>query len=155
MLNRAILIGNVGRDPEIRTTQGGTRIANFSIATSESWKDRHTGEKKEKTEWHNVVCFNEHLVKVIEDYVKKGSKLYIEGKIRTRKWEKDGVDRYSTEVVMENFDGKLILLGESKGGGGRAPAAESQDDYGSTSSRDRSSPATRNTSADLDDEIPF
>lgn len=110
-VNKVILIGNVGADPEIRRTQSGTPIANLRIATSESWKDRSSGERKEKTEWHAVVCFNEGLCKVIEQYVKKGSKVYVEGSIQTRKWaDQQGNDRYSTEVVLQAFGGTLTLL---------------------------------------------
>lgn len=110
-VNKAILIGNVGKDPEIRSTQDGREIANLSIATSEKWKDKNTGERKEKTEWHRVVCFSEGLVNVIKKYVKKGSKLYIEGQIQTRKWQdQSGNDRYSTEIVLQGFNATLVLL---------------------------------------------
>lgn len=111
-LNKVTLIGNVGKDPEIRHTQEGKPIANISMATTENWKNKQTGEKKEKTEWHNIVIFNEGLCKVVENYVKKGSKIYIEGQLQTRKWQdKEGRDRYSTEVILQGFNGKLILLG--------------------------------------------
>lgn len=110
-LNKVMLIGNLGKDPEIRKTQSGKPIANFSIATSETWKDKTTGEKKEKTEWHNIVVFNEGLAGVVERYVKKGSKVYIEGALQTRKWQdKDGNDRYSTEIVLQAYNGQLIML---------------------------------------------
>jgi single-strand DNA-binding protein len=110
-INRVILIGNVGKDPEIRSLNGGNRVASFSLATSDTWKDKQSGDRKEKSEWHNVVCFNEHIVKVVENYVRKGTKLYLEGKIQTRKWtDKDGKDRYTTEIVLENFRGELQLL---------------------------------------------
>ncbi len=110
-VNKAILIGNVGKDPEIRRTQDGKAIANLSIATSESWKDKNSGERKEKTEWHRVVIFNEALCKIAEQYVKKGQKLYIEGQIQTRKWtDKDGAEKYSTEVVVQGFNGVLTML---------------------------------------------
>ena len=109
-LNRAILVGNVGKDPEIRHTQSGDRIASFSLATSESWKDKTTGERKESTDWHNVVVFNQNLIPVIEQYVKKGSKVSIEGKIKTRKYQdRDGADRWATEIVIGRFDGGLAL----------------------------------------------
>lgn len=112
MLNKATLIGNVGADPDIRQTNDGKEIANFSLATSESWKDKATGERKEKAEWHRVVCFNEGLTGVIKSYVRKGTKLYIEGKIVTRKWQdQSGQDRYSTEIVLENYNGTLVMLG--------------------------------------------
>jgi single-strand DNA-binding protein len=132
-VNKVILVGNMGRDPEIRTTQGGQKIANLRIATSESWKDKNSGERKEKTEWHSVVCFNEHLVRVIEQYVKKGAKVYVEGSLQTRKWQDQaGNDRYSTEVVLQAFNGTLTILdspkSESDGGYLRddKPAAQSK-----------------------------
>lgn len=109
-LNKAILIGNVGKDPEIRSMQSGDRVASFSLATSERWKNKD-GEKQEKTEWHRVSCFNQGLVKVIENYVKKGSKIYLEGQIETRKWtDKDGVEKYSTEIILRPFKSELVLL---------------------------------------------
>jgi len=114
MLNKATLIGNVGKDPEIRSTQDGREIANFSLATSESWKDKN-GERQEKTEWHNVVVFSEGLVKLIKGYVKKGDKLYIEGAIKTRKWvDKEGVDKYSTEIVLQGYNASIIMLSGKK-----------------------------------------
>jgi len=144
MFNRVQLIGNVGQDPEIRRTQDGRPIANLSIATSESWKDKNSGEKKEKTEWHRVVVFNEGLCRVIEQYVKKGDRLFLEGKLRTRKWtDQAGVEKYSTEVVLENFDWRLLMLSGKKDSG-HEPA--------------RNEPAAsgaNNFAADLDDEIPF
>ena len=110
-LNKAQLIGNVGQDPKLSATKEGKEIASFSLATSESWKDKNTGEKQSKTEWHNMVVFSQGLVNVIKNYVKKGSKLYIEGKLHTRKWtDKNGIDKYTTEVVLQGFDSKLILL---------------------------------------------
>ena len=116
-LNKVTLIGNLGKDPEIRTTSDGRELANFSIATSESWKDKVTGERKDKTEWHRVVVFNEGLVRVIKSYVKKGSKLYIEGQLQTRKWvDNDNQERYTTEIVLQNYNSSLILL-DSKGEG--------------------------------------
>ncbi len=120
-VNKVILIGNVGADPEIRRTQDGRPIANLRIATSETWRDRNSGERKEKTEWHTVVVFNEGLCKVIEQYVKKGAKLYIEGALQTRKWQdQNGNDRYSTEVVLQGFNSTLTMLdGRGEGGGDR------------------------------------
>lgn len=109
-INKVILIGNLGSDPEIRRSQDGRPIANLSIATSESWRDKNSGERREKTEWHRVVIFNEGLCKVAESYLKKGSKVYIEGQLQTRKWEKDGVERYSTEIVLQGFNGNLTML---------------------------------------------
>ena len=157
-LNKVTIIGNVGNDPEIRSMNSGDRVANLSIATSESWKDKQTGEKREKTEWHRVVVWNEHLVKVIDDYVNKGDKLYIEGKLQTRKWQdQSGNDRYSTEIVLQGFDGKLLMLGrkksdrdDSRGSYGGRQETES---YGGFDSR--GNPAESDFSAGLDSEIPF
>ena len=111
-LNTVMLIGNLGKDPEVRHTQDGKAIVNLTLATSESWKDKATGEKKEKTEWHRVVIFNDGLAKVAEAYLKKGSTVYLEGQLQTRKWtDKDGVEKYSTEIVLQNFKGELVMLG--------------------------------------------
>jgi single-strand DNA-binding protein len=132
-VNKVILIGNVGKDPEIRRTQDGRPIANLRIATGESWRDKNTGEKKEKTEWHSVVIFNENLCKVVEQYVKKGAKLYIEGQLQTRKWtDQSGVEKYSTEVVLQGFGGTLTMLdGRSAGApGGMAESGQSEYDSG-------------------------
>ncbi|MEM6603229.1 MAG: single-stranded DNA-binding protein [Pseudomonadota bacterium] len=116
-LNKVTLIGNVGKDPEIRAMQNGRSVANFSVATTESWKDKMTGEKREKTEWHNVVVFAEGLVRVCQNYVKKGTKLYIEGQLQTRKWQdQEGKDRYTTEIVLQNYNSTLILLDSRNGG---------------------------------------
>jgi single-strand DNA-binding protein len=119
-VNKVILIGNLGADPEIRRTQDGRPIANLSVATSESWRDKNTGERREKTEWHRVVIFNEGLCKIAENYLKKGSKVYLEGQLQTRKWQdQSGQDKYSTEVVLQGFNGNLTMLdGRSEGGGG-------------------------------------
>ncbi|MBB3544361.1 MULTISPECIES: single-stranded DNA-binding protein [unclassified Rhizobium] len=174
-VNKVILIGNVGADPEIRRTQDGRPIANLRIATSETWRDRNSGERREKTEWHTVVVFNEGLCKVVEQYVKKGAKLYIEGALQTRKWQdQNGQDRYSTEVVLQGFGSTLTMLdgrgeggGASSGfGGGRSSNAGGGDfgggggygdDYGAPSqSSGRSSGGSGgNFSRDLDDDIPF
>ena len=159
-VNKVILVGNLGRDPEIRSTQGGQRIANFSLATSETWRDRTSGERKERTEWHRVVVFNERLVDVIEKYVKKGSKLYIEGALQTRKWtDNSGQERYSTEVVLQNFRGELTMLDGGRGGaGGGGFAGEGAPDYEDMPAA-ASPPARggggRAPAPDLDDEIPF
>lgn len=111
-VNKVILVGNLGKDPEVRHTQDGKAIVNLSLATSESWKDKSTGERKEKTEWHRIVIFNDNLAKVAEAYLKKGSTVYIEGQLQTRKWtDKDGAEKYSTEVVLQNFKGELTMLG--------------------------------------------
>jgi single-strand DNA-binding protein len=156
-VNKVILIGNLGKDPEIRRTQDGRPIANLSVATSESWRDKATGERREKTEWHRVVIFNEGLCRIAEQYLKKGSKVYLEGQLQTRKWQdKDGHDKYSTEVVLQGFNSQLTMLDTRGGGGG----AESSDDFGSSGSsapRERK-PALAGAggkSADMDDEIPF
>lgn len=144
-LNKVVLIGNLGRDPEIRSTSDGREIANFSIATSESWKDKATGERKEKTEWHRIVVFSEGLVRVIKSYVKKGSKLYIEGQLQTRKWmDNENQERYTTEVVLQNFNSTLILL-DSRGDNNGFQSEEFQ--------KKPAAPAFDNS--DLDDEIPF
>ncbi|MGF9567455.1 single-stranded DNA-binding protein [Neorhizobium sp. BT27B] len=137
-VNKVILIGNVGADPEIRRTQDGRPIANLRIATSESWRDRNSGERKEKTEWHSVVVFNEGLCKVVEQYVKKGAKLYIEGALQTRKWQdQQGADRYSTEIVLQGFNSTLTMLdgrggegGGGFGGGGGRGSSAGGNDYG-------------------------
>ncbi len=121
-VNKVILVGNVGQDPEIRTTQNGTKIGNLSIATSEVWKDKDNGEKKEKTEWHRVVVFDAQIADVVEKYVKKGDKLYLEGAMQTRKWtDKEGNDKYTTEVVMQRFTSKLVMLGSKSAGNGSKP----------------------------------
>ncbi|MGE3230665.1 MAG: single-stranded DNA-binding protein [Hyphomicrobium sp.] len=130
-VNKVILVGNLGRDPEIRRTQDGRPIANLRVATSESWKDRNTGERRERTEWHSVVIFNENLVKVVEQYLRKGAKVYIEGQLQTRKWQdQQGQDRYSTEVVLQGFNGTLTMLDGRQGAGAGAGLAEgAQSDY--------------------------
>lgn len=152
-LNKCCLLGNVGKDPEIKTMQSGDQIANLSIATSESWTDKNSGEKKERTEWHRIVCFNPGLVGVIEKYVKKGSKIYVEGALQTRKWtDQSGQDRYSTEVVLQKFNGTLLLCGDRAGSDERPverPATASKPAPSGAPSWD----APRG--GDLDDEIPF
>jgi len=169
-VNKVILIGNVGADPEIRRTQDGRPIANLRIATSETWRDRNSGERREKTEWHNVVVFNEGLCKVVEQYVKKGAKLYIEGALQTRKWQdQTGNDRYSTEVVLQGFNSTLTMLdGRGEGGGaGRGGdfggssnfgGGQNYDDYGSrpaSGSASASRSGGSQLSRDMDDDIPF
>ena len=161
-VNKVIIVGNLGKDPEIRTLGSGDRVANLRIATSESWRDRTSGERKEKTEWHQVVIFNDNIVKVVETYVKKGSTVYIEGALQTRKWtDQQGVEKYSTEIVVSKFKGELTMLGgraDSGAGGGGG-------DYGggggggggfqpSGGARQPSGPR-ESFPADLDDEIPF
>ena len=144
-INKVILIGNLGADPEVRSFSNGNKVCNLRIATSETWKDRNTGERKEKTEWHSVAIFQEGLVRIAEQYLKKGSKVYIEGQLQTRKWQdQSGADKYSTEIVLQGFGGTLTMLDGANGGSGSTG--------GSSSSGNSTSPAT---SRDLDDEIPF
>lgn len=147
-VNKAILIGHLGRDPEIRRTANGDPVANFSLATSESWRDKASGERKERTEWHRVVIFNTGLAEVAEKYLKKGSKVYVEGAMQTRKWtDKNGIERDTTEVVLQKFRGELTLLDSQKGD--RPPPADNPESYGKTSTKS-APPAT-----EPDDEIPF
>ena len=158
-VNKVILVGNLGKDPEIRTLNSGDRVANLRIATSETWRDKASGERKEKTEWHSVVIFNENIVKVAENYLRKGSTVYIEGSLQTRRWaDAQGVEKYSTEIVLQKFRGELTMIGgrsegSSSGAGG--------DDYGASSGFQPAGGRTQGTgpretfSADLDDEIPF
>ncbi|WP_414461755.1 single-stranded DNA-binding protein [Hyphomicrobium sp. DY-1] len=130
-VNKAILVGNVGKDPEIRRTQDGRPIANLSIATSDTWRDKQTGERKERTEWHRVVCFNEGLSGVIEKYVRKGTKLYVEGSLQTRKWtDQSGAEKYSTEIIIQPFNGTLTIL--SSPDGDRKPAEPKQEEFTGT-----------------------
>src|SRR3981189_389506 len=161
-VNKVILVGNLGKDPEIRRTQDGRPIANLSVATSESWRDKATGERKEKTEWHRVVIFNEGLCRIAEQYLKKGSKVYLEGSLQTRKWQdQSGQDRYSTEVVLQGFNSQLTMLDRAGGGGGGDFAGdESGGDFGSSGPGAPRKPAMAGAgvggkSGDLDDEIPF
>ncbi len=159
-VNKVILVGNLGGDPEIRRTQAGDAVASFSVATSERWTDKASGEKKERTEWHRVVIFNDNLADVAEKYLTKGAKVYIEGQLQTRKWQgQDGIDRYTTEVVLQKFRGEPQML--DKQPSNRPPAAESPDDYGKVrggddyrrQTEDRTKAAQR--TRELDDEIPF
>ena len=156
-VNKVILVGNLGADPEIRTLNSGDRVANLRIATSETWRDKSSGERKEKTEWHRVVIFNDNLVKVAESYLKKGAKVYIEGAIQTRKWtDQAGLEKFSTEIVLQKFRGELTML-DGRGEGGGAGAG-SGDDYGAAGGgfqRAQPSGPRESFSADLDDEIPF
>jgi single-strand DNA-binding protein len=158
-LNRATLVGNVGSDPELKNLEGNKSVANFSLATSESWKDRNTGEKKERTEWHRIVVWNENLIEVIEKYVKKGSKVMVEGEIQTRKWQdQDGNDRYSTEIVLTGFSSRLLLLGDPRGGGDRDPndnASRATGRSGGGSEGGRQDSGEREPSPGMDDDIPF
>ncbi len=164
-VNKAILVGNLGRDPEVRTSQDGSKIVNLNIATSEQWKDRSSGERREKTEWHRVVIFNPNLADIAERFCRKGSSVYIEGQLQTRKWtDQQGVERYSTEVVIGRFKGELTLLGSAQGGGNNPPPPGGQDDYGRSNSRTGGYGGSQQRGggggsweppADLDDEIPF
>jgi single-strand DNA-binding protein len=167
-VNKVILIGNLGADPEIRRTQDGRPVANLRLATSESWRDKTTGERREKTEWHRVVIFNENLCRIAEQYLKKGSKVYLEGALQTRKWQDQaGQDRYSTEVVLQGFRGELTLLdraggagGAGAGGGGDFGAEESGGEFGSAGPSRKVAAAAgagsrAGAGADMDDEIPF
>jgi single-strand DNA-binding protein len=169
-VNKVILIGNLGKDPEIRRTQDGRPIANLRIATTDSWRDKATGEKREKTEWHSVVIFNENLCRIAEQYLKKGAKIFVEGSLQTRKWQgQDGQDRYSTEVVLQGFNGNLTML-DGRTGGGAGMSEGGQSDYGASSdngysgggrsggsggSGDGASKGGGNFDKQLDDEIPF
>lgn len=164
-VNKVILVGNLGADPEIRRTQDGRPIANLRIATSETWRDKGTGERKEKTEWHRVVIFNEGLCRVAEQYLRKGAKVYIEGQLQTRKWQdQSGQDKYSTEIVLQGFNSVLTMLDRSGGGGGGDAGYDQGGDYGG-SSYGGSSGGSRGggrgdapreaARGDMDDEIPF
>ena len=157
-VNKVILIGNLGADPEVRRTQDGRPIVNLRVATSESWRDKTTGERREKTEWHRVVIFSEGLAKVAEQYLKKGSKVYLEGSLQTRKGQdKDGQDRYSTEVVLQGFNSRLTMLDRAGGGGGSG--ADTSDSFGSPGPTAARTPAMAGAGTgkrdDMDDEIPF
>lgn len=167
-VNKVILVGNLGRDPEIRSMQSGEEIAQLSVATSETWRDKASGERKERTEWHRVVIFNENLVKVAKQYLKKGSKVYLEGSLQTRKWtDKDGAEKFTTEVVLQRYRGELTMLdGRGEGGGAGGGGSYGGDDYGGGSSggggfgggasggRSGGGGAPQRRD-DLDDEIPF
>lgn len=169
-VNKVILVGNLGKDPDVRTTQMGTKVVNLTLATSDTWNDRQTGERKENTEWHRVVIFNERLADVAEKYLRKGRKVFIEGQLKTRKWtDQQGMERYTTEVVVDRFRGELVLLDSNRSGGDDMGYG---DDYGSSapmapaSRPAMSAPSAPNKSGggwdssmpgnnDLDDEIPF
>lgn len=166
-INKVILVGNLGRDPEIRRTQDGRPIANLRVATSETWRDKNSGERRERTEWHTVVIFSEGLCRVVEQYLRKGSKVYIEGQLQTRKWQgQDGQDRYSTEVVLQNFNGQLVLLDKPGGAGAGTGSGMQEEDYaynpggsgsytsGSGSDKRSAQPAA-GFDKKIDDEIPF
>ena len=159
-VNKVILIGNLGRDPEVRSFQNGGKVCNLRIATSETWRDRNTGERKERTEWHSVAIFQEGLVKVAEQYLRKGSKVYIEGQLQTRKWQdQSGQDRYSTEVVLQGFNGTLVMLdgrdGGGSGGGGYGGGYEDDRGGGFGGGSGGGQQGGGGGRADMDDEIPF
>lgn len=171
-VNKVILIGNLGRDPEIRSMQNGQKVANLALATSETWRDRQSGERKERTEWHRVVIFNENLIEVAEKYLRKGSKLYIEGSLQTRKWQdQGGQEKYTTEIVLQRFRGELTMLdGRNEGGGGGSGGGSGggydsgPDDYysggsggagGGAGGGSGNAPRGGGGANDLDDEIPF
>lgn len=154
-VNKVILVGNLGRDPEIRRTPNGDPIVNLSVATSENWRDKATGERKEKTEWHRVVIFNENLAKVAEQYMRKGTKVYLEGQLQTRKYtDKDGVEKYSTEIVLSRFRGELVLLDSRNGSGGFGGPAAGGSDAGSAFGGASEAPASFDRGG-MDDDIPF
>ncbi len=160
-VNKVILVGNLGKDPEVRHTQDGKPVVTLSLATSDTWKDRNTGERKERTEWHRVVIFNENLCKVAEQYLRKGSTLYIEGALQTRKWtDQAGVEKYTTEVVLQRFRGELTMLGGRGDGGGSSGSGGGAYDQSSSGGDNASSGGSSGGSfgggsSDLDDEIPF
>ena len=151
-VNKVILIGNLGQDPEMRTFQNGGKVCNLNVATSESWKDRDSGERREKTEWHRVSIYSEPLARIAEQYLRKGSKVYLEGQLETRKWQdQSGQDRYATDVVLRPYNSSLVML-DSRGGGGDGYTDSRPGDYGSQPGNDS---ADRSQPDDLDDEIPF
>lgn len=167
-VNKVIILGNLGADPEIRTFQNGGKVANLRIATSERWRDKNSGENREKTEWHTVAIFSEGLVRVVEQYLKKGSSVYIEGKLQTRKWQdQSGNDRYSTEVVLQGFDSKLVMLGGRDGGnsgggdyggsqgGGYSGGNQGGGDQGGGYGGGQSQSGSGGGGGNIDDEIPF
>jgi single-strand DNA-binding protein len=160
-VNKVILVGNLGKDPESRSFQNGGEVVSFSVATSENWKDRNSGERKEKTEWHNVSIFSEGLARVAKSYLRKGSKVYLEGQLETRKWQdQSGNDRYTTDVVLRNFNSAMVLLDSREGGGGsRGAFSESYDEFGGGaqggSQRTQSRPQPAAFDTDLDDDVPF
>jgi single-strand DNA-binding protein len=167
-VNKVILVGNLGKDPEIRSFQNGGKVANFSLATSESWRDKNTGEKREKTDWHNVAIFNEGLVRVAEQYLRKGSKVYIEGQLQTRKWtDQSGANKYTTEVVLQNYNSTLVMLdgrndAGSSGGGGGMRSSDGGSNWGNDGGRSLGGggnfgggSGSGAFDSDLDDDVPF
>ena len=170
-INKVIIVGNLGKDPEVRTFANGGKVCNFSVATSESWKDKQTGERKEKTEWHNISIYNEGLAGVAEKYLRKGSKVYLEGKLQTRKWQdQSGNDRYSTDVVLQGFDAKMEMLDSKPGGGGQGGGSNdgwgggqgggssgggSNDGWGQRGGGSGGGQGGGAFDSDLDDDVPF
>ncbi len=161
-VNKVILVGNLGADPEVRAMPSGGKVVNLRVATTESWKDRNSGEKREKTEWHRVVIFSEGLARVAESYLKKGSKVYLEGQLQTRKWtDQSGAERYSTEVVLQNFNSSMVLLDGRAGGGGGGFGGDDDygnrggDDFGRGSSGGGQRRPAPSFDRDLDDDVPF
>lgn len=161
-VNKAIIVGRLGQDPEVRTTENGTKVVTISVATSEKWTDRNSGDKKEKTEWHRVTIWGgkdgDGLAGVAEKFLKKGHNVYLSGKLQTRKWQdQQGVDRYTTEIVLNGFGAELVLIEGSQGGGNRPPPPDSPDDYGRTNSSSGQSQGSGGNGAPggLDDDIPF
>jgi single-strand DNA-binding protein len=157
-VNKVILIGNLGKDPEVRRMQDGRPVVNLSVATSDTWRDKATGERRERTEWHRVVIFNENLCRIVEQYLKKGSKVYLEGSLQTRKWQdQQGQDKYTTEVVLQGFNGQLTML--DRAGGGSSEMGESSSEFGSPGPTRERAPALASAGGgrrdDMDDEIPF
>jgi len=159
-VNKVILVGNLGKDPEVRRLNSGDQVVNFTLATSETWRDKNSGERKERTEWHNIVIFNENLGKVAEQYCKKGTKVYLEGQIQTRKWQdQSGADRYTTEIVLQRFRGELQLL-DSRGGADRQSfpdeeGASRSSGFNRAAAADRRPALSTGGSAEIDDDIPF
>jgi single-strand DNA-binding protein len=159
-VNKVILVGNLGKDPRVSRTNSGDQVVNFSLATSETWRDKTSGERKERTEWHNIVVFNENIGRVVEQYCKKGTKVYVEGQLQTRKWtDQSGAEKYTTEVVLQRFRGELVLLDSRGGGEGRDsfPSEERAPSVGRTSPVESKRPALSGGGGggDLDDDIPF
>ena len=156
-INKVILVGNLGRDPEVRTMQNGGKVCNLAVATSEQWRDKNSGERRERTEWHRVVIFNEHFLDVAEKYLRKGSKVYIEGQLQTRKWQdQSGQDRYSTEVVLQRFRGELQMLDRAGEGGGGGGGGDYGGGGGGSGGGDMGGPPSGGGGGDdLDDDIPF
>ncbi len=153
-VNKVILVGNLGADPEVRRLNSGDPVVNMRIATSENWRDKQTGERQERTEWHNIVIFNEHLAKIAEQYLRKGSKVYVEGQLQTRQWEdQSGQKRYTTEIVLQRYRGELHML-DSRGGGGAEDRSGRGSDFGSSGPMEKTESGSGSLKEEIDDEIP-